>query len=185
MKKGKMGARMMRLGAIALLGLGVWAGGMTMLRAKAPVEDAPAPPMQNVDATHSRIGAGCEILQTMCFTPCEHSVSRRIQAPQEAVGMTFEETKNYYSLWQIMDFSPEKVSMRREIALYCPMHYVAMSNEAGDVVVCQNYYGDGMAVIEETNRQISDFADETRQSLVQGVPFDTREEARAWIQKAK
>ena len=89
MKKGKMGARMMRLGAIALLGLGVWAGGMTMLRAKAPVEDAPAPPMQNVDATHSRIGAGCEMLQTMCFTPCEHSVSRRIQAPQEAVGMTF------------------------------------------------------------------------------------------------
>lgn len=141
----------------------------------------PAAPVMDAANAGERLAPDCEILQTMCFSRCGHSVARRIHPPAEIAGADFAGTQAYYDLWQIEDFSAQAVSMRREIALYCPMHQVAGVNEAGEVVISENRYGDGMAVVLETGRQLDAFPEEKRRALLLGEGFDSREAALAWL----
>ncbi len=128
-----------------------------------------------------RILQGCQVIQTMGFSRCGHSVTRRVAAPGAVIGADFGEAQAYYSLWQIEGFSPEQVTMSREIDLFCPMHAVLSVNEAGQIVLTHNVYGDGMAVDQEYGRSIGDFDQETQDHLLLGLGFDTREEAEAWL----
>ena len=155
--------------------------------AKAPVEEDPAawqetpPPAASASEAGDRIEADCQIIQTMGFSRCGHSVTRRISAPESTVGMDFSRLQAYYALWQIEDFSREKVTMRREIPLYCPMHEVLSVNEAGEVVLCRNVYGDGMAVTKTYDRMMKEFDGDTQAVLLAGMGFDSREAAEAWL----
>ena len=128
-----------------------------------------------------RLRQGCVILQTMGFTRCGHSVTRRIDAPAGVIGADFPQTQAYYSLWQVESFSPDQVTMTREIDLFCPMHKVLSVNEAGEIVLTHNVYGDGMAVDQTYGRSIGDFDEDTRRRLLLGLGFDTREDAEAWL----
>ncbi len=127
------------------------------------------------------IRAGCEIIQTMGFSRCGHSVTRRVAAPGGVIGAGFGEAQAYYSLWHIESFSPEQVTMSREMALFCPMHAVLSVNEAGEIVLTHNVYGDGMAVDQTYPQSIGDFDEETQRKLLLGIGFDSREEAEAWL----
>ena len=69
--------------------------GMMVTDAKAPVEqgqpaaEATHAPAQDVLENGEKAQAGCEIIQTMGFTRCGHSVTRRITAPEHVVGLDF------------------------------------------------------------------------------------------------
>ena len=155
--------------------------------AKAPVEEDFAarretlPPVSSASETGERMGVGCEIIQTMGFSRCGHSVTRRIAAPESVAGMNFSRAQEYYSLWQIEEFGREKVIMRREIPLYCPAHEVLCVNEAGEVALSRNVYGDGMAVTKTYGRQLAEFEGDDQAALLLGLGFDSREEAEAWL----
>lgn len=131
--------------------------------------------------TGVRIQPQCQITQTMGFSRCGHSVTRRIAPPEEMTGATFEEARAYYDLWQIGEFSPSRVVMQREIPLFCPMHQVLGVNEAGDVVIMQNEYGDGMAAVVEYEKNLRDFDEDIQEQLRLGIGFESREEAEAWL----
>ena len=155
--------------------------------AKAPVEEDYAarqetlPPVSSVSETGERIAPGCEIIQTMGFSRCGHSVTRRISAPDNVAGMQFSQAREYYSLWQIEEFSREKMTMRREIPLFCPAHEVLCVNEAGEVALCRNVYGDGMAAVKASGRQLAEFDEADQAALLLGLGFDSREQAEAWL----
>ena len=142
----------------------------------------PLPPAaQSAADTGGRVQTGCEIVQTMGFSRCGHSVTRRVSAPGGVVGADFAGARAYYSLWQLQAFSPERIVMNREIDLFCPMHWVLSVNEAGEIVRTHNVYGDGMAVDETYDAQIGDFSEEDQLKLLSGLGFDTVEEAEAWL----
>ncbi|NLD83589.1 MAG: hypothetical protein GX637_05425 [Clostridiales bacterium] len=162
----------------------------TMPGAEAPVEDArgageeaaeePARPAGS--DPEARVAAQCQVIQTMRFSRCGHSVSRRIQAPVEVIGGDFQAVQGYYDLWRIDSFTADLMEMSREIDLYCPMHLVLACNEAGEVVLTRNLYGDGMA-IEKTFEGVTleQFDEAARDALRLGLGFDTLEEAETWL----
>lgn len=135
----------------------------------------------HVSETGNVLLSDCEIIQTMGFLRCGHSVTRRIHPPKDITGADFSAVQQYYDLWQIESFSPSHVKMSREISLYCPMHSVLGTNEAGEIVLSKNYYGDGMAVERMYSRNIAEFDEETQEALALGIGFDSREEAEAWL----
>ncbi len=181
-KTGSLHGFLLTVCAVAL------AVGLMTETAKAPELEAPTlsatqPPAVGAAEQGAKVAAACEIIQTMAFTRCGHSVTRRVQAPEALAGADFAAVQDYYSLWQIESFAPERIDMRREIPLFCPIHTVAGVNEAGDVVLLRNMYGDGMAVVKDLGRSLDGFAPEAREALLLGVGFDTEQDAEAWLRE--
>ena len=168
--------------AMALL---VWALGMGLTAGpgdRAPTgEKPPRLAAESAAEAGGRVEKGCEIIQTMGFSRCGHSVTRRVSVPEALVGEDFSAARAYYDMWSIDSFSPENVTMRREIDLYCPMHAVLSVNEAGEAILTRNVYGDGMAVEKTYAFTLTDFSPEDRQALLRGIGFDSREEAEGWL----
>ena len=171
------------LGMAALLLL--WALGIGLR--SGPGDHAPAgeiPPRlaaESAAEAGGRVEKGCEIIQTMGFSRCGHSVSRRVEAPAGVVGADFAGACAYYDAWRIQSFASDRIVMDREIDLFCPMHHVLAVNEAGEIVLIHNVYGDGMAVEKTFAALIGDFADADRDRLLPGLGFDTAEEAESWL----
>ena len=117
----------------------------------------------------------------MGFSRCGHSVTRRIKAPAALSGADFAGVKGYYDLWQIDSFQRDQVVMNRVLPLFCPLHTVLSCDEAGNVVLCENMYGDGMAVKETTPYSLSDFDEACQEQLLLSLGFDSREDALAWL----
>ena len=109
----------------------------------------------------------------------------RVSAPEALAGADFNAARDYYEAWSVESFSPENVTMRREIDLYCPMHAVLSVNEAGEAVLTRNVYGDGMAVEKTYTVTLTEFGPEDRQALLRGIGFDSKEEAEAWLESRK
>ena len=161
-----------------------------MNEAKAPTEAADTPmPSQGESErssrpaaeTEDRVRPGCAVTQTMGFSRCGHSVTRRITAPDSIVGLDFSGVQDYYALWQIEEFAPEAIVMSREIPLFCPMHVVLSADEAGEIVLSQNQYGDGMAVLKSCGVSLVSFDGETGEALRMGLSFDSEADALSWL----
>ena len=157
--------------------------GATMQRAQAPVDEnlVSPPPARETAEQKVRVGKDCSVVQTMRFSRCGHSVTRRVAAPAVIQGMDFAGVQGYYALWQVQAFSEELIEMGREVSLYCPMHKVLSVNEAGEIVLTENVYGDGMAVVKTYDADIGDMREESRDQLLLGLGFDSAEEAEAWL----
>ena len=162
--------------------------GLMTETANAPEMNPPGlsvPPPVSIGAAEqkARIAAGCEVIQTMAFTRCGHSVTRRVLAPDTLMGADFPTAQAYYDLWQVESFSPDRLEMRRELALFCPIHTVVGVNEAGDVVLMRNMYGDGMAVVQDTGRTLDSFDADTREELLPGIGFESEEASLVWLRE--
>ena len=167
-------------GIALFIALTVMAGEAKRQRAdQAP--NAGAESAQIAADTAGRISKGCEIIQTMGFSRCGHSVTRRVAAPAEAIGADFAQAQAYYDLWQIEAYAPASIVMSREIPLYCPMHQVLGVSEAGEIVLSRNVYGDGMAVTAAYGIGLEDVAEDKREALLVGLGFDSQAEAEAWL----
>lgn len=148
----------------------------------ARAEITPAPAAEALE-TGEKILPGCQIVQTMGFSRCGHSVTRRISAPDGLTGSDFAAVQRYYEMWHIDAFAPDSVVMTREIPLYCPMHWVLAANEAGEIVLTRNLYGDGMAAVENLGGSLSAFPLSVREELIVGKGFDSGEEAKSWLKE--
>ena len=181
-KTGSLHGFLLTVCAVAL------AVGLMTETAKAPELEAPTlsatqPPAVGAAEQGAKVAAACEIIQTMAFTRCGHSVTRRVLAPDALTGTDFAAAQDYYGLWQIESFSPDRLEMRREIPLFCPIHTVVGVNEAGAAVLMRNMYGDGMAVVKDTARTLDGFDPDMREELLRGIGFDTEQQAEAWLQE--
>ena len=166
--------------SLVLLGVGY---GLLVTEAKAPVieEEKSLSPAREAAEGGVKLSKESEIWQTMGFSRCGHSVTRRIRAPESMIGADFAKTQSHYDLWQIEQFEEGQVIMKREIPLFCPMHQVLTVNEAGQVVLTHNQYGDGMAVIAVYDRFFAEFDASAQDELMLGMGFDSREDAEGWL----
>ena len=189
MKKKKWGG-FFRLFWMTAIVLAIFLGFM-MGEAQAPVEDnkiadqSTQPPAASVSENREKVAPRCQVLQTMAFTRCGHTVTRRVEAPEALIGADFACTQAYYPLWQIESFSGEQIAMRREIPLFCPMHVVLSVNEAGETVLCKNMYGDGLAALKSYGVLLEDFDETDQEALILGIGFDSEAEADAWVEQRK
>lgn len=154
--------------------------------AEAPVEQGeeaqvPAPAAEEAAGDQARLHKDASILQTLCFSLCGHSVTRRFALPSSLAGADFSTIQAQYDQWQVEEFSPEKVSMNREVDLFCPLHWVVACNEAGEIVRCRNLYGDGMAIDKVYPLTMSELGEEDRENMLLGLGFDSAQEADAWV----
>lgn len=125
-----------------------------------------------------------ELLQTLTYTRCEHTVTRRLTAPVELYGKTMEETAALYPEWRITEFSPKLVKMERQPDLFCPDHMVLMPNGAGYLCVFENKYGDALALVKELDQPVSELPDAVQQEVRAGMGFDTVEALEKWLEGA-
>lgn len=178
---------------LALLTLALVAAALLFMipeAAQAPGSDTagtdptPAPAAEALE-NGVRLLSGCQIVQTMGFSRCGHSVTRRISLPSALTGADFAAAQAYYGLWQIDAFSVEQVVMTREIALFCPMHQVLTANEAGEIVLTRNVYGDGMAVVKNLGVSLSELAQDDREEMILGLAFDSEADAERWLENAR
>lgn len=132
-------------------------------------------------AEQPSLNAGAQVYQTMFFTRCGHSVSRRTDAAAAVQGASFEAVRSYYDVWTILEMTEERVEMERQIGLFCPMHKVVSMTEAGQIVLAENRYGDGMAILKIYDATFPD--EETKNLLLAGQGFDSEEMAEMWLRE--
>ena len=169
--------------------LAVLAAALLLMNREAKVAGEPdeAPPYEtqapaaSASESGGRVQSSCQVIQTMAFSRCGHSVTRRVNAPEALIGADFSAVQGYYDLWHVETFTGDQIAMRREIGLFCPMHTVLGVNEAEDVVLSRNIYGDGMAVVKTCGVTLRDLPESERDALLSGMGFDTQEEAEAWL----
>ncbi len=168
--------------------IGLVALGMVLVLVFAPrsstpqekAEATPTPQIAGAAKAGDVVAPDCQVTQSLHYVRCDHTVTRRIIATENMVGEDFSTLQTEYEEWNIDGFSPKEIEMTRDIALFCPLHYVLMTDEAGYVAVFQNRYGDGMALMDSTLWTMESLDTATQEHLRIGMGFDTMEELRAW-----
>lgn len=155
--------------------------GLGIANAHEPQEQLLPQPTVVPAAEQPSLNAGAQVYQTMLFTRCGHSVSRRTDAAVAVQGASFEAVRSYYDVWTILEMTEEKVEMERQIGLFCPMHKVVSLTDSGQIVLAENRYGDGMAILKIYDAAAPD--EETRNLLLAGQGFDSEEMAEIWLRE--
>lgn len=165
---------------LILLGMMI-AGGITT--AKAPVEQYGPCETALPVSEGERMAEDAKVYQTMYFLRCGHSVSRRTELADAVKQGSFSDVQAYYSLWTVLETTKEQVKMERQLDLFCPMHQVVSLNEAGQVILSENRYGDGMAVKKVYDTELALLPQDVRNALVAGIGFDSEAQADAWMEE--
>lgn len=166
------------------LGAAVLAAAAALLMLPAQGE---APQMENAQVSADRITLSeeSEIFQTLTYTRCEHTVTRRVTAPVEVYGKTLDEVAALYPEWRITEFSPVMVKMERTPELFCPDHMVVMPDGAGYLCVYENKYGEAMAQVRELGIPLSSMPAAAQEEARCGVGFSTKEELEMWLESVE
>ncbi len=144
------------------------------------------PPAKAVDAGDAAaVEEGCELLQTLTYTRCEHVVTRRVTAPVELYGKTLEEVEALYPEWRVTEFSPKLIKMEQKPDIFCPDHMVLMPNGAGMLCVFENKYGDALALVKELDLALDALPAAEQETLKRGVVFSTAEELEQWLESVE
>jgi hypothetical protein len=144
-----------------------------------------APADQAAAGTTLRVAEGCELLQNLSYTRCQHTVTRRVAAPRELYGKTLKEVQSLYEEWQITEFAPKEIKMFQQPNIYCPDHMVLMPNETGVLCVFQNKYGDALALVEELKTEVSALPSAMQEEVRRGIGFASLAELEQWLESAE
>ena len=153
--------------------------------AAAPDLDTTPPPENAADAAGtqpSRVEAGCELVQQISYSRCDHKIERRTPISQELVGKTRQELEAAYDGWQVTEFLPKRVTMARQFPLYCAQHVVLMPDEAGVLSLFENKYGDAMAFVRSLEIDMDSLPESTQEEVRLGKGFDSLKEVEQWLE---
>lgn len=141
-----------------------------------------APAQDAASAENTVLEEGCELLQTLTYTRCEHVVTRRITAPVEAYGQDLSGMKALYPDWHMTEFGTKLVKMEKRMEMFCPDHMVLMPDGAGCLCVFENRYGDALALVRELEIAVSALPAAVQEEVAMGVGFSTAEELEMWLE---
>lgn len=162
-------------------------GAAVLIAASAVVitpEKSDAPGAQ-ASAERQTLEEGSELWQTLTYTRCEHTVTRRLTAPVELYGKGMDEVAALYPEWRITEFSPKQVKMDRQPDMFCPDHMVLMPNGAGYLCVFENKYGDALALVRELEVEMKHLPAAAQEEAEAGIGFSTVEELEQWLEGAE
>lgn len=164
-------------GAVAVLAAALVLFGMPRDAAEQP------PAAQEADSVPAlTVAENCELLQTLTYTRCEHTVTRRVTAPVELIGKDLEAISALYPEWQITEFAPTLIKMEQRPELFCPDHMVVMPGGAGLLCVFENKYGDALALVRELDIELSALPAAVQEEVQRGLGFSTAEELDMWLE---
>lgn len=175
---------LMSLAAVVLI------AATTLLIPGNPEGTAPSATTQPADEvagtnSNARVADGCELLETLSYTRCEHTVTRRVAAPTELYGKSLDDVKALYDDWQITEFTAKEIKMSQQPDLYCPDHMVLLPNETGMLCVFQNKYGDALALVSELKTELSALPASMQEEVRRGIGFATLAELEQWLENAE
>lgn len=152
--------------------------------ANAPTVDPPsADPVGNV--TQALTEAGCQVLQELSYTPCEHHLTRRVELPQELISKTRAEIEGAYDQWRVTEFLPKEVTMEQQLDIFCAQHMVLMPDESGVLAVFQNKYGDALAFVQSTEIALDTLPDAIQEEVRPGKGFDDITALEQWLESVE
>lgn len=170
---------LMAFGALALL-----AAAILLLTPSAATDDLP-PAEAAGQAESITPQEGCELIQTLTYTRCEHTVVRRVTAPVEVQGQPLAEVEALYPAWRITEFGAKQIKMEQNLQLYCPDHMVLMPDGAGMLCVFENKYGDALALVNELNIPVKNLPAAAQEEVALGLGFSTAEEMEMWLESVE
>ena len=177
MKKSLTSNLLMAFGVMALL-----AAAILLLTPSAATDELP-PAQVAADAVTPQ--EGCELIQTLDYARCGHTVVRRATAPVEIYGQPLEEVQTLYPTWQITEFGAKQVKMEQRLQLFCPDHMVLMPDSAGMLCVFENRYGDALALVSELNIAVKDLPAAAQEEVEMGLGFSTAEDMEMWLESVE
>ena len=178
MRKWDKPARAMVTRRELLMGIGVlMAVGLTPR-----TQDAPDALTQVGADTAARLAEDCQVIQTLTYAPCGHTVTRRQSLPPELRGKTRADAEAAYDPFLITAFSAQALEMEQALDMYCPEHVVLMPNESGVLCIFENRYGDALALVRELETLLHDLPDSYQEELRPGKGFDTLADLEGWLE---
>lgn len=166
--------------AVALICL-MCAAAVGAYRYAFPSARGQAPQVSGVEAQHL-IKRGCILRQTLHYAVCDHSVTRRLDAPETVLGMNRELFERAMADWRITAFSAQQIEMTRVMAMPCPAHWVICADENGLLGVYRNLYGEQMHCLRRLDIGVSAAPQSDQAQLRRGLCFDSAQEADAYIE---
>lgn len=155
--------------ALACAGMALFSAGIGMLAASVPAAGESA-----------LIAPDCKQLQRIVYARCGHEVLRRLDIPAEWAGMTRERAENALAeaggAWRMTAFTPRKIELSQTRDLFCPAHWVLMTDAAGETGIYRCRDGAVMARLSACDVPIAD--EETRAQLRQGLAFESEQALR-------
>ncbi len=88
------------------------------------------------------VRGGCLIYRDTHYTVCGHKKRFTALAEPRLIGMDLSRFSREFSGWDVGTFSAQRVLLDRNIAQYCPDHYLLKESD-GRLIVYQNATGDG------------------------------------------
>ena len=170
---------LMALGVMALI-----AAAVLLMTPSAATEDLP-PTRTVTQADDALPQEGCQLVQTLTYTRCSHTVVRRSAAPVEVYGQPLSEVEILYPAWRITEFGSTQISMEQQMQLFCPDHMVLMPDGAGMLCVFENRYGDAMALVSELNIPFKSLPAAAQEEVEMGLGFDTAQEMEMWLESVE
>lgn len=179
--KATIDRRQLVLGCVTLLAMAaLLAVGLTPRRAAAPQAEPDAAQVRSDSAV--TLDAACQVVQHLTYTPCGHSLTRRLALPQELVGKGRAEAEAAYDPYRIVSFSADELVMEQTLDMYCPDHVVLMPDESGMLCVFENRYGDALALVHELSTPLSALPESYQEELLPGMGFDTLDALESWLE---
>ena len=67
-----------------------------------------------VTATQEKVAPNAILILKKYYTKCEHTLNEYVELPQEIINMTKEDVEKQYKDWEVIGFSPQKVTLYKE-----------------------------------------------------------------------
>jgi hypothetical protein len=81
-----------------------------------------------------KVSANAILILKKYYTKCEHTINEYVELPKELVNMTKAQIQEQYKDWEVIGFSPEKVTLYKEFDDVCGEHF-KLKIEDGKIVV--------------------------------------------------
>lgn len=81
-----------------------------------------------------KVSANAILILKKYYTKCEHTINEYVELPKELVNMTKDQVQEQYKDWEVIGFSPEKVTLYKEFDDVCGEHF-KLKIEDGKIVV--------------------------------------------------
>ena len=106
-----------------------------------------------------KVSANASLILKKYYKQCEHTINENVELPHELVNKTKEEVVNMYPDWEVIGFSPEKVTLYKEYDSICDEHFKLKIEDGKIVVYIINK--DGQESIYEKTSISSEYLTET------------------------
>lgn len=76
------------------------------------------------EAKKEKISPNAEIVETIHYEKCGHSITNKEEVPREVVNLSEDDFKEKFNDWKIDFFSEKEISISKEVENICPQHYI-------------------------------------------------------------